>query len=429
MQRQQHSTRIAVFAVAASLAATLVSANPITFNSKGAQQKLARAVSELGQGNLEKADALFQEILKEDPSHVQALLGRAQVAISDNQLAEADRSVNAVLKQQSQRPEAHNMKGVVLLLQNRPSEAQKAFTHAIELHPEYVTPRIYLAAISRSTGDYQLAVKQYKTLTDIAPRLPAGYLGQAEAYMMMNNEREAFRILEEWKAVPTSGLVPFHVIANVHLARKDHPKAIQELNAALKKVPGDSETVMYIGDAHVVAGDPKAAIRQFESALKADPKNLGAALRLGDQLIATGQRARAVESFRAALKIDPTHPMASNNVAWLLSEEGKNLDEALRLATTAVAADANFVDAHDTVGWIHFMKGDYNKAVEALKKAKQLSGGKRPDIAAHLGLAYAKAGQKSLALPELQFALASGNALPNRTEVQRVATELTRPAR
>jgi tetratricopeptide (TPR) repeat protein len=415
---------LAASAVVLCLLFTLAEASPIKLlPNQVPQEKLNRAIAELGRGNLKRADALFQEILKDDPSQVYALLGHAQIAVSQRQLAEADRAVNAVLSRQDKLPEAHNMKGVVLLLQGRTDEARKEFARAIELRPQYVTPRIYTAAIARSKGDYRLAAQEYKLLTDVAPRLPAGYIGQAEAQLMLQNVGEAFRILEAWKGVPGAGVTPYQVIANVHLARGNTQQAVQELTAALVKAPGDSLTFTSLGDAYVAAGDSRSAIQQYEAALKADRSNVAAALRLGDRWHAAGQTARALEYYRAALSAAPEDPIASNNVAWLLAEDGKQLDEALRLATTAVTASSTYVDAYDTKGWIHFRRGEFKQAIESLKKAKELSKG-RPDISAHLGLAYAKAGLKQEALAELRQALRAGKEVPNRAEVERVAIEL-----
>jgi hypothetical protein len=47
------------------------------------------------------------------------------------------------------------------------------------------------------------------------------------------------------------------------------------------------------------------------------------------------------------------------------------------------------------------------------------------DIAAHLGLAHAKAGSRAQALTELRAALASKTPLPNRAELERVVGELS----
>lgn len=369
------------------------SAEPIDLQaSKRVEQMLERAIADLGKGNLKQADAVLQEILKEDPTHIYAQLASAQVALSERRISAAERSVAAVLAKEQQLPEAHNMRGVVLLLQKRTDEAAAAFKRALELRPAYVTPRFYLGSIARSKGDHAAAIQEYKALATAAPRLPAGYLGQAEAHMMLRNPTAAFRVLNDWKAVPGSGMMPYHVIANLYLSQNDPAKAIQELKSALSKNPNDTATLTYMGDAFVASKDTK----------------------------------RAMEAYQLAVNADARNAVAANNLAWLLVDQASDsttLNQSLSLAETAVKLEPTYVDALDTLGWVHYRRADYVKSVEALSKARKLAPG-RMDVAGRLGLAYAKSGQKSQALAELRTALASKTPVANRAELERVAKEL-----
>ena len=382
--------REAFLALFLCLTATLSTADPISLLPGLASERLSQAIKLLGEGNLKEADAILQEVLQKDPSQVYALFGQAQVAMADRRLADAERGVNSVLKLQGDLPEAHSMKGVVLLLQKRPDEARVAFVRALELRPSLVTPSFYLGAIARARGDYAEAAAQYRALTKTAPGVAAGYLGQAEAQVMLRNAPEAFRILESWKAVPGSGSTPYHVMANVYLAQREHAKAIQQLRLALAKNPGNSVTLTYLGDAQLAGKDT----------------------------------AGAIESYRLAIKADAKNAVAHNNLAWVLSEHDTNLTEALRLAEAATTLEPNYEDAYDTLGWVLYKRSEYGKAITALSKARKLAPN-RMDIAAHLGLAYAKNGSRAQALTELRAALASKVPLSNRAELERVVGELT----
>ena len=383
-------TRVAIVALLSCLTAAQSAAEPVGLLPGLANEKLNQAVKFLAEGNLKQADAILQEVLQKDPSQVSALFGRAQVAMADGRLTDAERGVNSVLKVQNNLPEAHSMRGVVLLLQKRPDEARAAFVRAIELRPSLVIPRFYLGAIARGKGDYAEAAAQYKALTQTAPSVAAGYLGQAEAQVMLRNIPDAFQILQSWKSVPGSGSTPYHVIANVYLAQKEHLKAAQELRLALNRDPGNSVTLTYLGDAQLAGNDT----------------------------------ANAIESYRLAIKADAKNAVAHNNLAWVLTERRTDSTEALRLAEAATTLEPAYEDAHDTLGWVLYKRGEYEKAVSALSKARKLAPN-RMDIAAHLGLAYAKAGSRVQALTELRAALASKTPLPNRAELERVVGELS----
>src|SRR4029077_6657325 len=124
-------------------------------------------------------------------------------------IADADRAIDGVLSKQPNMPEAHNMKGVVLLLQKNSDAARKEFARAIELHPTYVTPHVHLASIARSQGDFPVAIQEYQRLVVLAPRLPAGYIGQAEAMMMRRDNMGAYKVLNAWKAADPKSVLPY----------------------------------------------------------------------------------------------------------------------------------------------------------------------------------------------------------------------------
>lgn len=395
------------------------------FRLKVVDKTIENAIALLGKGQLKDADALFEKILSQNPGQPTALLGRAQIAVSEARLADATKAVDSVLERTPNLAEAHNMKGVVLLLARRNADARQAFSKALLLRPSYITPRIYLAALTRAEGDHGRTAAEYHDLTRVAPRLSIGYIGEAEAQLMMGKPDAAFETLNRWKRADPSSVLPSHVIASVQIERGQSQQAIAELKAALKKAPKHTLTLKLLGDAHTGAGAHDEAAQYYTAALAADNRNADAAVRLGDLSLRTGNVAKAMEHLSTAIKADPNHPVACNNLAWLIADRRGNLDEALQLAERAVKNSLDYVDAHDTLGWVHYLRGEYTKAIPALQKAKALDG-KRADIAAHLGLAYAKAGQNQKALAELKQALATGGpGLQKRAEIEKLVATLT----
>lgn len=81
----------------------------------------------------------------------------------------------------------------------------------------------------------------------------------------------------------------------------------------------------------------------------------------------------AEKSYRKALEIAPETPIASNNLAWMIADTGNgNLDEALKLAQSAVDQNQTAANYFDTLGWVYYKKGLYSPAVEQLRRAISL---------------------------------------------------------
>ena len=176
----------------------------------------------------------------------------------------------------------------------------------------------------------------------MAPRLPAAYIGQAEAHMLMDDPTAAFGALNAWKAADPGVFLPSRVIATVHLARGSAPLAIQELQGALKVILKDAETLSALGGAYLAAGNRQAASTQFAAALAVDAKNVTAAMGQAELAAASGNTERALAAFEAVLAIDPAHAVAQNNVAWLrpscYSAEGVFLRSGQRVLQVEVIA-------------------------------------------------------------------------------------------
>ena len=385
--------------------------------------KVADALIALEGGRLAEADALFQQAIAANPDLVVASLGRAQIAISEQRLSVADKMVSDVLQRNPNLPEAHNMHGVVLLLQKNTAASRSAFMKAAALNQRFVTPHIYLAAIARAASDYPEAIREYQELTRLAPRLPAGYIGKAEAQMMLGKSADAFATLKEWKVADPKSTLPFQVIAALHMANGAPRLALEELGGAMQLNARDPVTLTARGSAHLALGEVPAATKQFELALSIDASYAMARMGLADVALRSGNLEGAKTAYRAVLRLDAQNTVAQNNLAWILADQGKDLEEAVKLAEAATKREPEYVDGHDTLGWVHYRRAEYARAIASFSKAKSLAP-TRGDIAAHLGMAYAKAGRKQEALTELRRALLWKGELNNRREVEALIATL-----
>lgn len=87
----------------------------------------------------------------------------------------------------------------------------------------------------------------------------------------------------------------------------------------------------------------------------------------------TGRVSDAEESMRAVINQEPGNAAALNFLGYMLAEQNRELDEAMRLVTKALKIKPNDGSYLDSLGWIYFQKKDYVKALEILKRALEAS--------------------------------------------------------
>lgn len=80
------------------------------------------------------------------------------------------------------------------------------------------------------------------------------------------------------------------------------------------------------------------ALREYERAATGATKSLALTYQ-GNIHAAHKDVALAERKYRAALKVDPDNVLALNNLAWLLVQDGRSLDEAEVLIRQALAQD------------------------------------------------------------------------------------------
>jgi len=143
--------------------------------------------------------------------------------------------------------------------------------------------------------------------------------------------------------------------------------AITRFQQVLDKLEPDSaaagDLYLRLGETNRRKGDFEAAIRSLARANEILPGNPVVIGTLALALDSSGNRADAQRAYRATLEIDPENATAMNNLAFLLAEGGTDLDDALKLATRAVALSPDSGPMIDTAGWVRLKRGENDAAI------------------------------------------------------------------
>jgi tetratricopeptide (TPR) repeat protein len=178
-----------------------------------------------------------------------------------------------------------------------------------------------------------------------------------------------------------------------------------------------------LGDSLVRAGRPKDAVSTLRGAVAARPRDESLLYALASAYESAGQADAALGQMRALLVLNPDHAEALNFVGYSLADKGVRLDEAERLVRRALELKPRSGHVLDSLGWVLFRRGDFERAAEALERADRLTG---PDatILDHLGDAYRAAARFPEAENAYRRALASvADAAPGAQGALRVAIE------
>lgn len=211
----------------------------------------------------------------------------------------------------------------------------------------------------------------------------------AVAYDRMKKKDETLHYLK--KVQPDSR---FYTIAVVHSAAVLHEsgntaEAVKNVEKAIENQPDNLELINFLAYLYEETGNYDKAVSVLKSALSVDENNTRIHYRLGVIYDKAGNKQESINSMKKVIEIEPANANALNYLGYTYADLGTNLDEAERLITEALRFKPEDGYIIDSLGWLYYQRGNYEKALEYLTKA-----GSRvkndPTIFEHLGDVYTK---------------------------------------
>jgi tetratricopeptide (TPR) repeat protein len=205
--------------------------------------------------------------------------------------------------------------------------------------------------------------------------------------------------------------------------RKDLAGAEQEYKQASALDKKNSEALVKLGAVQSERGATDQALQTYLDGSKANHKEIAFYLLAGGIYQSKQDWDNAKQQYRKVLEIQPENPVASNNLAYVMLQQGGNLDVAFAMAQTARRQLPDNPNSADTLGWAFYQKHVYTSAINLLKEAVK----KEPDNALfnyHLGLAYAKSGQAALAKQQLERVVKINPNFRDVDELRRAVAEV-----
>ncbi|MCL1463403.1 tetratricopeptide repeat protein [Argonema galeatum] len=226
-----------------------------------------------------------------------------------------------------------------LFAQGTLDEAVVAYKEAIRLNSQYAEAHSSLGITLHNQGKFDDAIAAYKEAIRIEPDNPDKAAQHRNLGIALHNKGKVDDAINEYKKAIE--IDPKDATAHSNLGYAFHqqgkiPDAIEEYKEAISIAP-DARTHNNFGIALAKQGDIAAAITNYREAARLDPNYERAYSNLGDALKDQNQLAGAIAAYYEAIRINSNNPVTHKNLGLALYDQGQR-----------------------------------KKAVETLKKAKEL---------------------------------------------------------
>jgi predicted Zn-dependent protease len=264
--------------------------------------------------------------------------------------------------------------------------------------PSSRTARLLEAELRMSTNDFDRAEQILDKLLEDDPRDLDALGALVQLYMRSERRPMAIKTQERLLLAKPEGLEQTVELTYFYDSLGRYDDAVAHLKEALLRPdPEDPATVANLLWVMMLREDPDAgaeAQRLLAEAAERFPAH-ASDIRYQQASLwnVMGEPKRSTKVLAQIVEDDPNHAPANNDLGYSLADQGKDLERARAMIERAVEQDPDSSHYLDSMGWVLYKTGDFEAAVEWLRRAVDAEGGQHPIILDHLGDALYRRGR------------------------------------
>jgi tetratricopeptide (TPR) repeat protein len=378
------------------------------------------------QQNEGRAESEWREAARIRPDLIDAQRSIAGLELHRGDLDALLRTAQQIIKAQPYSPDGFLLKGIADLARRKYTDAQQDAKQAAQRSPQNPAPLVQLGNIQLAQKHYPDAEKCFQQALDKDPSSTEGLSGLMNTYVAENQPDKAISAANAQIAKAPNNSNFYDLLGTALFdAKKDLPGADGALRKAIELDKNNVDALEKLGKVQVQEGSADKALALYQQSIKDNPREVMFYILCGELYEAKKDWEQAKSMYQQALSVSPDHPLASNNLAYVILEQGGNVDVAMGMAQTARRGMPDSPNAADTLGWAYYQKGIYQSAIsqfqEALRLSEKRGGPDDADLHYHLGLAYQKTNQPALARQQLEKAV---KLSPSNADARKALSDL-----
>lgn len=275
---------------------------------------------------------------------------------------------------------------------------------AARARPNDPAAQMALARLAYEQGAYNDAYRAYRRAAELDDNNYEATLGLAQTNLKLQNPTEGLDWLLRAKRLKPADPALTELEARLLLINGNFDRAIDCFRQAIKADPTRVTTWLNLASAYALMNRPADAVATARQAVKLDPGDPAPHFALGRHLERVGDLAGAEAEFRAALKVDDKNAPVMIELARLLMDQNRRLDEARQLAIKASIIRTDRADAAVIAAWVLHLQGDDAKCVNELVKLVNASP-QNPEAWQKLSVALNNIGKRDEAKRAAEMAL------------------------
>ena len=308
------------------------------------------AMTRAAQGDIGGAEAGLQQVLREDPNSLQALVSLSAVKLRERDFRAAGLTAERIVKAHPQLPIGYNLRGAAQLGLRNTKAAEANFRTALQRKPDYADARRSLAQLLLVTNRVEEGRKELGVLIQQQPNDVRTMMLLAGVAASRNNLAERVDWLRRAAIAAPQAFEPRAALVQTYAAAQQPNRALTEATALARTNGRDPRALQLLAAAQLQARQPAASVATLNRLVAQQPQSKAARVLLARAQTLSNSPAQARSTLEAALRLPGpgTEQVYVDLIA--LDLRARRFDDALATAARLRAATPRKLAAEKLIG-------------------------------------------------------------------------------
>lgn len=322
-------------------------------------------------GRYEDAERMYRRFVELEPEHHLGASYLGRCLLRQDRYDEAIPWLRRAVELDPTGYLDHRMLGTLLALKGETDAAMESYREAIKHNAEDAVSHLNLGMLLAIQDRFDLAIAQYDTGLKYAPDEAPLHFHRGLALKRTKRLPEAAdEFAEALRLKPDYSRALEQLAVTKHQMGRSN-EALELLNEAMDKDPGDATIYHALGQIYAAKGELDLAGENFARVVEYLPDNAVARQNYGTNLFLRGRADEAVVQLRKALELDASFMQTRFYLAQALEAAG-DLDEAASTYEDLLAAAPRFAMAYPAAANLLAQRGDAAAAIALLRRGYEL---------------------------------------------------------
>ena len=356
------------------------------------------------EGKFQSASDSLRKMHALNPKDDTAILLLSQLAVQQNKLDKAEKILRNFIKLNPSSLRAQHALAQLFIQAKRPKEAILIYKKMLQTLPGNAEIQSALGFLYYQQQAFQESANHFKKALQNAPKNQNYLFYLASSLEALHENKEARALYQQvprqhalWKEAQLR-------LASMDLIAKNYTSSQQYIQRVLKNDSVNSHAWVLLSTIYLMQEKYQELLDKTQPAtlLEQVPARL-----LMNRAIAFEhfKRYKDIErALKSLIQNKPNHADALNFLAYTYAEQGIKLNEAKGYMQRALAQKPNDGYYLDSLAWVYYKNGEYDKAINTQQKALQIISDDAT-MHEHLGDMFWKQGEKEKAIQQWQKAL------------------------